>query len=920
MIVDCKQQLTRNQPYRQINGHHTLVVVMVRKQVVREGRGFSRTGNTIRRNHGVSSTTSSRARPANKTPQLSALAPEQVEAAHRLANLREFIYKESGNDDRPSSNSTRTRKVSASCRRRRCDKVKDSQNKLLDESAGNLAGLASRCPDAILSFNNHRRWEQLWDPDTARSIVNQKTRQVPVDAYKNNSIHRKKNGLDLSRSASHILMCEINNDVDECRVIGATSKKTQDSHTNMSKTVEQLTNSKTYQSQSTNRGEGNAVARSPLSITLKLIQEPPRRMDYQSLQAIRSSASESLAGLMLEKNKNGKDSNSSTLHGDPEIDSLIKSTGKDIDKRCRSLHRAMHFRQPPQHLKADEEKFPWATSSRRPFDDPWERHTASLRDIAAQEIKRNYETNTADHMMLQEGATECNGLQIVPQAFPGAARGAKSCMVLQAEKHNGDNFAQERLQRYIVGSVIDASKGALTKTGAIAILETNGWDLPASCQFAALYCTASRGNEGKAANDEWQVVMASGDATPETLFADNGHECLLCLGDGFSKKMGEEVPGCGHWFCHSCIMQYAELQVQPAVRGKRAVLLRCPVFPGCRYALDPVLNRPAACATTSDDLMEAHAIQETPLVTQSSLEQLGTRITELGDILLSLQPPMLQQSQFPCKSCRDCGNVLLLQPPTSAAASRTAAGASGAAMAHCSCGSVVCLECGQQGHFPATCKEMREWDTIGYMTTNIKQCPRCRHGIFKDGGCNHVRCRCGLDFCWACLTPLSSHSYSRCQLIQQRNSVASQGPSYLLSSTRQGRACAPIDLDLVSGAAVINRQLDFIACVHAQFRRRDPKFSKSPFFATLCALLRGASVVLGLQMQRRGFAAAVMTKCLGMTSPQGRLEAIVEGMNDLVIMVNGDPSPSAHSEQLEAILTKIVTAAGVAAEEIRTSD
>ena len=500
-------------------------------------------------------------------------------------------------------------------------------------------------------------------------------------------------------------------------------------------------------------------------------------------------------------------------------------------------------------------------------------------------------------------------------------------MVLQAEEDNGDDSPQERLLRSIVGSVIDASKGALTKTGAIAILESNGWDLPASCRFAALYCTASRGNEGKAAKDEMQsaVVMASGDTTTEALFADGGHECLLCLGDRFFAEMGEEVPGCGHWFCHGCLEQYAELQVQPALRGKRAVLLRCPVFPGCRYALDPVLNRQTVDSSTTHDLLEVHDTQErlAPLVPSSSLDQLATQIAELGDSLVSQQPSMLQQSKYPCKPCRDCGNVLLLLPPASAeaashaAAAAAAEAADGASMAQCSCGSVVCLECGEHGHYPATCEEMMQWNSSKYMTTNIKQCPRCRQGIFKDGGCNHMRCRCGLDFCWDCLTPSCSHNYARCDLIKQRNIARSYSPSYLLSSARQARGGAPIDLDLMSVTTVIHRQLQFIARVDTQLRRRDRKFSKSPFFATLCAVLRGASIVLGLQLQRRGFAAAATSKSFGMASPLGRLEAIVEGMVDLAIMVNGDPSPGAHSEQLEAILRNIVAAAGAAAEEMR---
>ena len=37
------------------------------------------------------------------------------------------------------------------------------------------------------------------------------------------------------------------------------------------------------------------------------------------------------------------------------------------------------------------------------------------------------------------------------------------------------------------------------------------------------------------------------------------------------------------------------------------------------------------------------------------------------------------------------------------------------------------------------------------LTSNIvRRCPRCKHGIEKSDGCDHMRCRCGASFCWQC--------------------------------------------------------------------------------------------------------------------------------------------------------------------------
>ena len=33
----------------------------------------------------------------------------------------------------------------------------------------------------------------------------------------------------------------------------------------------------------------------------------------------------------------------------------------------------------------------------------------------------------------------------------------------------------------------------------------------------------------------------------------------------------------------------------------------------------------------------------------------------------------------------------------------------------------------------------------------IKRCPSCKNGVIKTSGCNHIRCRCGEHFCFACL-------------------------------------------------------------------------------------------------------------------------------------------------------------------------
>ncbi|CAF0935271.1 unnamed protein product [Adineta steineri] len=80
----------------------------------------------------------------------------------------------------------------------------------------------------------------------------------------------------------------------------------------------------------------------------------------------------------------------------------------------------------------------------------------------------------------------------------------------------------------------------------------------------------------------------------------------------------------------------------------------------------------------------------------------------------------------------------------------------------CRCGHQFCIDCKQEPHFPALCSSYRayikEASRNGDLVSNNDTCLRvegrncisCQHFIVKDGGCNHMTCRCGVQFCWLC--------------------------------------------------------------------------------------------------------------------------------------------------------------------------
>eukprot|EP00798_Chlamydomonas_sp_ICE-L_P030283 gene30283-35271_t len=87
----------------------------------------------------------------------------------------------------------------------------------------------------------------------------------------------------------------------------------------------------------------------------------------------------------------------------------------------------------------------------------------------------------------------------------------------------------------------------------------------------------------------------------------------------------------------------------------------------------------------------------------------------------------------------------------------------------CSCGATFCFKCGHSPHSPCTCAMWRLWDekisgdseTKHWLQANTKICPKCSKQVEKNGGCNHVTCKCGQSFCWLCGASTGrTHTYS----------------------------------------------------------------------------------------------------------------------------------------------------------------
>ncbi|MES1914009.1 MAG: hypothetical protein MHM6MM_006146, partial [Cercozoa sp. M6MM] len=68
------------------------------------------------------------------------------------------------------------------------------------------------------------------------------------------------------------------------------------------------------------------------------------------------------------------------------------------------------------------------------------------------------------------------------------------------------------------------------------------------------------------------------------------------------------------------------------------------------------------------------------------------------------------------------------------------------------CDTAICFGCGQEWHgYLKRCRNSDRGVATFLALRNAQRCPRCRHAIVKNGGCNHMTCgACGYEFCWLC--------------------------------------------------------------------------------------------------------------------------------------------------------------------------
>ena len=198
-------------------------------------------------------------------------------------------------------------------------------------------------------------------------------------------------------------------------------------------------------------------------------------------------------------------------------------------------------------------------------------------------------------------------------------------------------------------------------------------------------------------------------------------DCTICF-ETCSKKDVDALP-CGHVFCKACWRDYLLVKVL----REGTAHIECPAN-GCHLAMDELS---VLRLMDNEDAKKLY----TKLAAKAFVrEKKGIR-------------------WCPGKECEYAVKAELTLPKE----------------VTCKCGSKFCFACALPFHRPASCDVMRRWEakkssegeSLAFFAKNTKNCPKCKALIYKDQGCQYMRCQqCSHAFCWICLGGFDHKSHN----------------------------------------------------------------------------------------------------------------------------------------------------------------
>ncbi|EIW64872.1 uncharacterized protein TRAVEDRAFT_109260 [Trametes versicolor FP-101664 SS1] len=125
------------------------------------------------------------------------------------------------------------------------------------------------------------------------------------------------------------------------------------------------------------------------------------------------------------------------------------------------------------------------------------------------------------------------------------------------------------------------------------------------------------------------------------------------------------------------------------------------------------------------------------------------RVVELPDVERFLSRALIDRFQEKTREFSTANRVYCYNPYCSAFLG--AATLSPTALRCSACASTTCASCKEQAHPRAGCRSAGDDALLSLAKENEWQrCAGCQYLVERSGGCPHMQCRCGAQFCYLC--------------------------------------------------------------------------------------------------------------------------------------------------------------------------
>ncbi|XP_071733529.1 E3 ubiquitin-protein ligase RSL1-like [Rutidosis leptorrhynchoides] len=200
--------------------------------------------------------------------------------------------------------------------------------------------------------------------------------------------------------------------------------------------------------------------------------------------------------------------------------------------------------------------------------------------------------------------------------------------------------------------------------------------------------------------------------------------CAICFDRKTSSEMFHNIGVCSHTFCLECIREHVAARIKENV----AVVV-CPE-PECKGEIGPQVCR--------------------SIVPKQVLDR-------WEDVLC--ESLIMGSEKFYCPF-KDCSAMLVDNGGLKVTSSECP---------HCH--RLFCAQCKVAWHAGMDCIEYNQKKDVDASDLKLKKmaknkkwkrCPSCAYYVEKIDGCNHIKCRCGYEFCYRCGKKYSGRNQCRC--------------------------------------------------------------------------------------------------------------------------------------------------------------